>query len=323
MSARSAFPAAVLLAAMAVVPARAQEPPSVPEQPNPAPAQVVERSRAERRDGGAVSVRAPRAREDNAAQDVRTRVRPAVEVDTAAPAANAAFEEEQGGRRRSGGGGSGGATRGGGGSAGGGGRAAGGDSGARPRGGVRAPDSGGDSGRGGRDTGAGQAVPRGRAGRPAQVYAPSYGRRYYTGIGGLGYYAYDPWSWYAGYGGLGYGGYGWGGFYGNQWGGYYGNQWGGGYANQWGGGYGAYGGPYGWSIGGVRFKVNPKDAEVYVDGYYAGIVDDFDGVWQQLRLDDGGYHIEVRKPGLDTLTFDVRVQPGRTITYRGEMTAAP
>ena len=73
----------------------------------------------------------------------------------------------------------------------------------------------------------------------------------------------------------------------------------------------------------MRFKVNLKDAEVYVDGYYAGIVDDFDGLWQQLRLDDGGYHIEVRKPGMDTLTFDVRVQPGRTITYRGEMTATP
>ena len=70
----------------------------------------------------------------------------------------------------------------------------------------------------------------------------------------------------------------------------------------------------------MRLKVNPKDAEVYVDGYYAGIVDDFDGIWQQLRLDDGGYHIEIRKPGMTTLTFDVRVQPGRTITYRGELT---
>ena len=85
----------------------------------------------------------------------------------------------------------------------------------------------------------------------------------------------------------------WGGYYGNRWGGYYG-----GYGGYYGGGYGAYGGPYGWSIGGVRLKVKPKDAEVYVDGYYAGIVDDFDGMWQQLRLDDGGYHIEIRKPGM-------------------------
>ena len=319
MSARSAFPAALLLTAMAAVPARAQEPSPVPEQP----VQRQPRRWSVRVASGATAPRhrcAPRALvTTSAAQEVRARVRPAAE---AAPGAPAMAEEPQGGRRRSGGGGSGGSTRGGG-SVGGGGRSAGGDSGARPRGGVRAPDNGG-GGRGasddGRQAGAAEAVPRGRNSRPSQVvYAPSYGRRYYTGFGGLGYYAYDPWSWYAGYGGPGYSSFGWGGYYGNQWGGYYGNQWGGPY----GGGYGAYGGPYGWSIGGVRFKVNPKDAEVYVDGYYAGIVDDFDGVWQQLRLDDGGYHIEVRKPGLDTLTFDVRVQPGRTITYRGEMTATP
>src|SRR6185312_3885852 len=34
----------------------------------------------------------------------------------------------------------------------------------------------------------------------------------------------------------------------------------------------------------VRIEVSPNDAEVYVDGYYAGIVDDFDGVFQRLRV---------------------------------------
>jgi hypothetical protein len=146
---------------------------------------------------------------------------------------------------------------------------------------------------------------------------PNYGRRYYSGPNGLGYYYYDPWSWYAGYG---YG-YGWPGYYGS-WGGYYGSYGSGLYA---GGtyGYGRYGGPYGWDIGGIRLKVRPKDAEVYVDGYYAGIVDDFDGIWQQLRLDDGGYRIEIRKPGLRSLAFDVRIQPGRTITYRGDLISRP
>ena len=305
MSPRSAFTAAVLLVTMAAVPARAQDPPSAPEQQEPAPAQVVERTRGgERRDSGAVSVRAPRVNEDNGAQEVRPRVRPAIEPP--APAASApTMDEQQGGRRRSGGGGQ---TRGGGG------RSAGGD-GAQPRGGVRAPRGGrGDEGNGGPHVG--QAVPRTRAQRPGQTYyAPSYSRRYYAGAGGLGYYFYDPWSWYAGYGGPGYSAFGWNGYYGNNWGGYDG----GGYGAGFGGGYGAYGGPFGWNIGGVRMKVEPKDAEVYVDGYYAGIVDDFDGVWQQLRLDEGGYRIEVRKAGMATLTFDVMVQPGRTITYRGRM----
>jgi hypothetical protein len=180
-----------------------------------------------------------------------------------------------------------------------------------------------------------QAVPRARAPRPTyggpgyyggygHYGVPIYSRRFYYGPTGLGYYLYDPWSWY----GYPYAGWGvWGGYYGYNWGGYYGNNWGGYYAvapGYYAGGYGAvYSGPYGWSIGGVRLKVKPRDAEVYVDGYYAGIVDDFDGTWQQLRLDDGGHRIEIRKPGLQPLTFDVMVQPGRTVTYRGDLTALP
>ena len=73
----------------------------------------------------------------------------------------------------------------------------------------------------------------------------------------------------------------------------------------------------------VKLKVKPRDAEVLVDGYYAGTVDDFDGVFQALKLDSGGYKIEIRKPGFETLVFDVHVQPDRTVTYRGEMKATP
>ena len=29
--------------------------------------------------------------------------------------------------------------------------------------------------------------------------------------------------------------------------------------------------------GGLRLRVEPKDAQVFVDGYYAGVVDEFDG----------------------------------------------
>lgn len=298
MSARRLiFPAALL--ALAVSPAFAQDPPPAPEHQEAAPAPpVVERasrSRAREDDG---AVRTPRSSERVSLPEARPRER--AEAPAASPAATPAFEE-QGGRRRPSSGSSGRVS--GGGSRG--------DSGARPRaGGVRNPDSGGD--RGGQVA---QAVPRSRAPRPPQAnWYPNYGRRYYYGPSGLGYYYYDPWSWY-GWGWPAYGAYGayggWGGYYGSNWGGYYG------------GGYGSYGGPYGWSIGGVRLKVNERDAEVYVDGYYAGIVDDFDGIWQQLRLDDGGYRVEIRKPGFETLVFDVRVQPGRTITYRGEMLRVP
>lgn len=66
--------------------------------------------------------------------------------------------------------------------------------------------------------------------------------------------------------------------------------------------------------GGIRLKIHPRDAQVFVDGYYAGLVDDFDGVFQSLRLEAGGHRIEIRMPGFDDLALDVHVQPGRTLT---------
>jgi len=129
-----------------------------------------------------------------------------------------------------------------------------------------------------------------------------YYNRYYDPWGyggfGLGYFYYSPWGWdpyYSGYG-TGYGsGY----------------------------GYGPRYGAYGYDLGSVKLKVRPRDAEVFVDGYFAGHVDDFDGILQSLKLDAGAYRIEVRKPGYQPLQFDVRVQPDRTITFRGELKPLP
>jgi hypothetical protein len=71
--------------------------------------------------------------------------------------------------------------------------------------------------------------------------------------------------------------------------------------------------------GALRLKVKPVEATVYVDGYYVGVVDDFDGIFQRLRLDAGPHHIEIRAPRYETLTFDVRIEPDQTTTYRGQM----
>lgn len=297
MIARCIVISAAFLTTVAVSPLQAQDPPPPPEHQEAAPVRAaVERTpRTERPERGdraastdAVSVRAPRSETPASTGEGRVR-RPA----EPRSATTAAAEEDQGGRRGGGGGNRGGGR-------------VGGSGGAVPRqGGVRSPDA--DRGA----DGARQAVPRGRFDRPSPGgWAPSYGRRYYTGPNGLGYYVYDPWSWY-GYGWPAYGAYGaW-----NSWGPGWGGGWGGGWGPGWGGG--------GWGYGGVRLKVNHRDAEVYVDGYYAGLVDDFDGVWQQLRLDDGGYRVEIRKRGYETLVFDVRIQPGRTITYRGDLVPVP
>jgi hypothetical protein len=72
--------------------------------------------------------------------------------------------------------------------------------------------------------------------------------------------------------------------------------------------------------GGVRITGAPRDAQVFADGYYVGIVDDFDGVFQHMNLEAGPHHIEIEIPGYDdALTFDIVVQPGRTITYRADV----
>ena len=121
---------------------------------------------------------------------------------------------------------------------------------------------------------------------------------------GLGYLFYDPW--YGGgygygypYGGYGYGGYGF-------------------------GGYGGGGGGYQVSesykeSGKLRLKIDPKQAEVYVDGYYVGIVDSFDGAFQKLEIDSGGHRIDLKAEGFEPLQFEVLITPGETVTYKGDM----
>jgi hypothetical protein len=117
-----------------------------------------------------------------------------------------------------------------------------------------------------------------------------------------------------------YGGYGLGYPYG---GGYYGGYWDPWY-DPWYGGYPGFGGGYaqtsGYSDeGALRLKIKPRDAEVYVDGYFAGIVEEFDGTFQRLHIDSGAHRIEVRAPGYEPLIFDVRIVPDRKTTYQGEM----
>ena len=92
--------------------------------------------------------------------------------------------------------------------------------------------------------------------------------------------------------------------------------------------YGHPGYPYGYgvgylSIGEVRLKVKPRHARVFVDGYFVGSVDNFDGVFQNLRLEEGTYRIEIQAYGHETLVIDVRILPGEKITYEGELLPFP
>lgn len=68
----------------------------------------------------------------------------------------------------------------------------------------------------------------------------------------------------------------------------------------------------------VRFQVRPKHAEVYVDGYYAGVVDDLDGS-KRLRLDPGPHEVTIYLDGYRTFSQLVNPGPGNTVRIRHEM----
>jgi hypothetical protein len=62
---------------------------------------------------------------------------------------------------------------------------------------------------------------------------------------------------------------------------------------------------------------------VYVDGGFAGQVSDFDSAGEPLTLVAGTHWIEIVAPGYETLSFEVYVQSGQIIPYRGELRRLP
>lgn len=125
-------------------------------------------------------------------------------------------------------------------------------------------------------------------------------------VPGGGYY---PW---------GYGGFGFGGYYGSSYDPWYNDH--PYYDPSYGGG--QYDSGYHGDAS-LRIKVKPRDASVYADGYYVGRVDDFDGMFQRLHIESGPHRIEIRADGYDTLEFEVRLLPDRTLTYEGELRPRP
>ena len=195
----------------------------------------------------------------------------------------------------------------------------GGGGGGTPRGGggggaVMGGGGGGSTGR--------MAVPRGGHGGPV------YGGGGYRG-GYRNVYAARPAYW-GGWGlGWGWGGY-WGGYGG--WGAWGPGWWGPGYASSmWWPGFGWWGAPalyappFGmWGItSDARLMVQPRNTEVYVDGALAGIVDQYDGVFQSLTLSPGTHEIAFYLEGHKKQVMNAYVAPGSTLKVRHTMEQLP
>jgi len=75
------------------------------------------------------------------------------------------------------------------------------------------------------------------------------------------------------------------------------------------------------ALGFLQLRVQPRAAEVYVDGVLAGTVDDFGGRGAR-QLTAAPHRVEILSPGYETLTFDVRVPANDTVTFTHELEPA-
>jgi len=69
--------------------------------------------------------------------------------------------------------------------------------------------------------------------------------------------------------------------------------------------------------------VTPREVAVYVDGFYAGVVDDFDGFFQRLPLVPGGHIISLYMEGFGTITRRVYLSPGSDLSIREVLVPVP
>ena len=78
--------------------------------------------------------------------------------------------------------------------------------------------------------------------------------------------------------------------------------------------YGGYG-----DSSAVRLEVDPEETEVYVDGYFTGMVDSYDGFLQRLRLPPGEHEIKLYLEGYESIRQTLYLAPDETYRIRHEM----
>lgn len=63
----------------------------------------------------------------------------------------------------------------------------------------------------------------------------------------------------------------------------------------------------------ARIQVTPRDTQVYLDGYFVGTVDDFDGYWQRLHTTPGEHELVLYLEGYRTFRQKVLFRPHTTL----------
>ena len=79
-----------------------------------------------------------------------------------------------------------------------------------------------------------------------------------------------------------------------------------------------YARPY-MAYGGVSFDVEPRDAELWVDGDFIGKVSDYSSYGPPLTLVAGRHHVELTGRNYQSIAFDITVVAGQVIPYQGTL----
>jgi len=73
----------------------------------------------------------------------------------------------------------------------------------------------------------------------------------------------------------------------------------------------------------LDFEAQPADVQVFVDGYYAGVPDDFGNARGGGVLAVGAHRIDLSAPDFEAVTFDVNIAANQIVTYRGSLKPVP
>lgn len=80
-------------------------------------------------------------------------------------------------------------------------------------------------------------------------------------------------------------------------------------------------GPFDFRTALLPLQVTPRETEVFIDGYYASIVDDFDGFFRRLQLEPGEHDIQLYLTGYRPAQQKLLLQPDTTFRMRHTMEA--
>lgn len=75
--------------------------------------------------------------------------------------------------------------------------------------------------------------------------------------------------------------------------------------------------------GRLILDVAPSTAQIFADGYYVGVPDDFSGNRGGGSLEAGVHRIDVTAAGYESIAVDLKVASGQAVTYRATLKVLP